>query len=86
MTSNQLREARRKLGLNLAQMAWALGYETQHGKSQVKHMETGKTIMPAQRRLIEAYLAGYRPRDWGRQHRDGVPPGMAQAKSPREHG
>lgn len=73
MTPDELKAARRKLGLNLAQMAWMLGYETPHGKSQVKHMETGRVpIMPAQRRLLEMYLTtGYRPRDWGMQHKDG---------------
>ena len=35
------------------------------------HLETGRrTIRPAQRRLIEAYLAGYRPQDW--PHRDEI--------------
>lgn len=65
MTPTQLKEARRKLGLNLAQMALVLGYETPHGKSQVRHMEAGeRPIMPAQRRLVEAYLSGHRPKDW----------------------
>ena len=54
MTPDDLKAARRKLGLNLAQMAWALGYETQHGKSQVKHMETGKTIIFITHNVTEA--------------------------------
>jgi transcriptional regulator with XRE-family HTH domain len=66
MTPTELREARRKLGLNLAQMALVLGYETKGGESQAHHLETGRRkVMPAQRRLVEAYLAGYRPPDWG---------------------
>jgi hypothetical protein len=65
MTPAQLHEARRKLGLNLAQMAVMLGYLGKHGESQVHHLETGRRLIkPAQRRLIEAYLDGYRPPDW----------------------
>jgi transcriptional regulator with XRE-family HTH domain len=65
MTPEQLKQARRKLGLNLGQMAVLLGYETPTGKSQIQHMEAGRRpIMPAQRRLIELYLAGVRPPDW----------------------
>ena len=65
MTPSQLNQARRKLGLTLSQMAYVLGYEGVHGESQVHHMETGRReVRPAQRRLIEAYLDGYRPEDW----------------------
>ena len=65
MTPQQLKEARRKLGLTLDQMAAMLGYEGEQARSQLHHMETGRReIRPAQRRLVEAYLAGYRPQDW----------------------
>lgn len=65
MTPDQLARARKRLGLTLEQMASVLGYEGEHAKSQAHHMETGRReIRPAQRRLIEAYLAGYRPKDW----------------------
>lgn len=65
MTTSELKEARRKLGLTLDQMADMLGYEGESGHSQVHHMETGRrTIRGAQRRLVEAYLSGYRPEDW----------------------
>lgn len=65
MTPDQLRKARMKLGLNLAQMALVLGYEGKQGESQVHHLETGRrTIRPAQCRLVELYLAGARPPDW----------------------
>lgn len=65
MTPAQLQEARRHLGLTLAQMADMLGYEGEQARSQLHSMETGKrTIRPAQRRLLQAYLDGYRPRDW----------------------
>ena len=67
MTPQQLKKARHKLSLTLEQMAHVLGYEGKHSESQVHHLETGRrTIRPAQRRLIEAYLSGYRPKDWPR--------------------
>lgn len=65
MTPDDLFKARRKLGLTLDQMAEMLGYDGEQARSQVHHMETGRRdIRPAQRRLVEAYLSGYRPRDW----------------------
>jgi transcriptional regulator with XRE-family HTH domain len=65
VTPDQLHKARRKLGLTLEQMADMLGYEGDSAKSQVHHLETGRrTIRGAQRRLVDAYLSGYRPRDW----------------------
>lgn len=65
MTPDQLARARKRLGLNLEQMAHMLGYDGLQAKSQVQHMESGRRdIRPAQRRLLEAYLAGYRPKDW----------------------
>ena len=65
MTPSQLSRARQQLGLTLAQMAAMLGYEGTQCRSQVHNLETGRRdIRPAQRRLIEAYLSGYRPPDW----------------------
>lgn len=65
MTPAQFSQARRKLGLSLDQMAVLLGYEGEQARSQVHHLETGRRdVRPAQRRLVEAYLAGYRPSDW----------------------
>jgi transcriptional regulator with XRE-family HTH domain len=65
MDNNQLARARKRLGLTLEQMATMLGYEGEQARSQVHHLETGRRdIRPAQRRLIEAYLSGYRPEDW----------------------
>ncbi len=65
MTPSQLTRARQSLGLSLEQLAVLLGYEGGQSRSQVHHLETGRrTIRPAQRRLIDAYLAGYRPEDW----------------------
>ena len=65
MTPEQLARARKRLGLSLDQMAKMLGYDGFQARSQVHHLETGRReIRPAQRRLIDAYLAGYRPKDW----------------------
>ncbi len=65
MTPKQFAAARHRLGLTLEQMALMLGYEGEQARSQVHHLETGRRdIRPAQRRLVEAYLAGYRPKDW----------------------
>ena len=65
MTPTQLQQARRKLGLTLSDLAHLLGYEGEQARSQIHHMETGRReIRPAQRRLIQAYLEGYRPKDW----------------------
>ena len=65
MTPAQFTEARRRLGLTGEQLALMLGYEGEQSRSQVHHLETGRrSIRPAQQRLIEAYLDGYRPEDW----------------------
>lgn len=65
MTPKQVARARQRLGLTLEQMAFMLGYEGGQARSQIHHLETGRReIRPAQRRLIEAYLSGYRPEDW----------------------
>ena len=65
MSPKRFQIARRRLGLNLSETATMLGYEGEHARSQVHHLETGRrTIRPAQARLIEAYLDGYRPKDW----------------------
>lgn len=68
MTPQELAQARERLGLTtLDQLAKMLGYEGKNARSQVHHLETGRRkIMPAQRRLIEAYLSGHRPKDWPR--------------------
>ena len=68
LTPRDLSNARKHLGLSLAEMARLLGYEGEQARSQAHHLETGRRgIRPAQRRLIEAYLDGYRPEDWPRE-------------------
>ena len=65
MNRTDFREARRKLGLSLEEMAAMLGYEGNHRRQMVRLIEIGKrAIREPQRRLVEAYLAGYRPYDW----------------------
>ena len=65
MKARQIQEARRKLGLTLEQMATLLGYQGVERRQQANDLESGRrTIREPQRRLVEAYLEGYRPRDW----------------------
>lgn len=65
MTPTQLREARLRLGLTLEQMATLLGYKGVQRRQMQYDLETGRRpIREPQRRLVEAYLSGYRPRDW----------------------
>lgn len=65
MTPNEIREARRRLGLSLDRMAEMLGYDGQFRKDQMHKLETGaREIRPPQARLLRAYLEGYRPPDW----------------------
>lgn len=65
MTPAELREARRKLGLTLEQMATMLGYQGSQRRQMMWDLESGrKPLREPQRRLVEAYLAGYRPPDW----------------------
>lgn len=66
MTDAQFaKEGRATLGLTQEQMGRLLGYSGQHVRQMVYEIETGsKPLMPCQKRLLEAYLAGYRPSDW----------------------
>lgn len=65
MTTEQFQKARHRLGLTLEQMGRMLGYQGEHIRQQVHDLETGRRdIREPQRRLMEAYLEGYRPKDW----------------------
>ena len=65
MTPDQLARARKRLGLTLEQMAALLGYTGGQRRQMMYDLECGRrTIREPQRRLTEAYLAGYRPEDW----------------------
>lgn len=66
LTAEEVRAARVRLKLNLAQMAYMLGFEGSSAKSSMHNLESGeRRVRPAQARLIRAYLSGYRPKDWG---------------------
>lgn len=66
MTPDEFKEARERLGLSLSEMADMLGLSVE----QVRRMEFSETanqrrpVMEQTRRLLEAYLSGYRPTDW----------------------
>lgn len=65
MSPTQLKEARHTLGLSISEMADMLGYQGTQARQQMDDLETGRRpIRAPQRRLAEAYLAGYRPTDW----------------------
>jgi len=65
MTPKQLAAARHRLGLTLEQMATLLGYAGGQRRQIQYNLETGRRVIrEPQRRLVEAYLAGYRPPDW----------------------
>ena len=65
MTPESIRKARQSLGLSLEAMATVLGYEGEQRRSMMHLIELGKRrIREPQRRLVEAYLSGYRPEDW----------------------
>lgn len=66
--ARRMRQARRLLGLSLTEMAAMLGYQGSQMRQQMDDLETGRRpIREPQRRLVEAYLEGYRPRDWPHQ-------------------
>lgn len=65
MTPKAFSQARAKLQLTMAELAPLLGYDGDLGRAQISLMESGeRTIRPAQERLLQAYLDGYRPKDW----------------------
>ena len=65
MTAEQMARARKCLGLTLEGMAEMLGYLGSQRRQMQYDLETGRrAIREPQRRLIDAYLSGYRPDDW----------------------
>ena len=65
MTPQQLKQARQALGLSARLFGHMIGYSGPSAARMVYNLEQGdRTIRNAQIRLIEAYLAGYRPPDW----------------------
>lgn len=70
MTPQQMARARERLGLTLEGMAAMLGYLGAQRRQMQYDLETGRReIREPQRRLVEAYLSGYRPADWPQQER-----------------
>jgi transcriptional regulator with XRE-family HTH domain len=66
MSPGKIRAARRSLGLTQAQLAAMLGYAR---SDRVSEIERGiEQPSAAVRRLLQAYLDGYRPVDWPQRH------------------
>lgn len=62
MTPEEIRAARKTLGLDQSQMAAMLGYGA---KARISEIERGvRQPSGSAVRLIRAYLDGYRPTDW----------------------
>jgi len=62
MIPDELRDARKRLGLTGAQLASAMGYTD---RKAIVHIENGKTQPSAGAvPLLRAFLDGYRPPDW----------------------
>ena len=62
----EFKEARRKLGLTVSQAALVLGCGEQHVRRMeiAPGHESARPVNGTMQRLLEAYLAGYRPKDW----------------------
>jgi DNA-binding XRE family transcriptional regulator len=62
MTGDDIKHARKQLGLTQAEFARMVGYS---GKTYVANIEAGRyaVSLPVQR-LVAIYLDGYRPDDW----------------------
>ena len=68
MKPKDIAQARDRLGLTLEQMATMLGYQGVLRRQMQYDLETGRRpVREPQRRLVEAYLSGYRPADWPQQ-------------------
>ena len=66
MTPPELKKARRKLGLSVAQLAALLDTDPQtiRRMEQREDANTFRKAAPRMLRLLRAYLDGYRPADW----------------------
>lgn len=65
MSPEEIKQARRELGLSLVEMGTLLGYTGANVRSMMDDLETGRRpVREPQRRLVEAYLSGYRPSDF----------------------
>nr|WP_321482321.1 hypothetical protein [uncultured Cohaesibacter sp.] len=66
MTGEDLKNAREVLGLSQFELGLMFGYKPSGNmRQQISRMERGeKPVNNIHRRLIDAYLSGYRPKDW----------------------
>lgn len=66
MTPQQFKAARHRLGLSVNQMAAMLGVDPVQVRRMAITEDKGshRPVMPTTERLLQAWLAGYRPRDW----------------------
>lgn len=62
MSPDEIKHARKVLGLTQAQMAVVMGYAD---KTRISHIEAGREKISRQAELLlRAYLDGYRPDGW----------------------
>lgn len=65
VTPKEIKQARKTLGLTARQLALLVGYRR---AATVYDVESGReTASGSVKRLIRAYLDGYRPSDWPQQ-------------------
>ena len=61
MTGAEFKQARQSLGLTQEQLARVMGYGS---APRLAELEARDVVKGPPARLMEAYLAGYRPDDW----------------------
>lgn len=62
MDGQQIKAARKQLGLTQTQLAEVMGYSD---NTHISRIESGPRDMSEQGcKLLQAYLDGYRPKDW----------------------
>lgn len=66
MTPDEFTETRRRLGLSVTQLADMLGVSHQHARRMSIAPDKGahRPVNGTVERLLQAYLDGYRPKDW----------------------
>jgi transcriptional regulator with XRE-family HTH domain len=66
MTYADFRAARDALGLTVTQMATMLGVDPVHVRrmQRADFRPSHRAVTPTTLRLMQAYLDGYRPKDW----------------------
>lgn len=65
MSPADFKDARLRLKLTQVEFGLMLGYKGNRVQQMVMALESGlRNVREPQRRLIEAYVLGYRPPDW----------------------